>query len=104
TQTPPATPTPIPKAPTHLTATATSNSQIDLTWIDNSTDEIGFHVRRSPTGVNGTFTLIGTTGPGVTTYSDTGLTGSTIYYYRVFSFNSARESPPSNTASATTPP
>lgn len=103
TPTPTPTPPPVPNVPTNLTATAASNSQIDLNWIDNSNNETGFQVKRSPTST-GTFTVIATTGPGATTYSNTGLTGSTTYYYRVLAVNSAGSSRSSNTASATTPP
>src|SRR5207249_2780000 len=50
TPTPPATPTPTPtpalNAPTNLTATAASSSQINLTWADNSANEDGFLIER----------------------------------------------------------
>jgi hypothetical protein len=71
----------VPAAPTNLTATATSSSQINLAWTDNSTNETGFLVERSPDGVN--FTQIGTAAVNATTYQDAGLTASTTYYYRV---------------------
>jgi hypothetical protein len=74
-----------PAQPTALTGNAVSSSQINLTWIDNSTNEEGFILQRSPDGT--TYTTIVTTGPGVTAYSDTGLAVRTKYYYRVQSFN-----------------
>ncbi len=35
-----------PAAPSNLTASAVSNSQINLSWTDNSTDETGFKIER----------------------------------------------------------
>ena len=37
----------IPNAPSSLTATAASSSQINLAWTDNSTNETGFKVERA---------------------------------------------------------
>ena len=99
TSAPPATQ---PTAPTGLAASATSSSQIDLTWTDNSSNETGFIVERS-TSSGGTYTSIATLGLNVTTYSNTGLSASTTYYYRVCATNSAGNSTYSNTASAATP-
>lgn len=89
-----------PIAPTELTATAVSTSQINLTWRDNSGDELGFRVARSLDGF--AFTEIATTGPNVTAYSDMNLTPNTLYFYRVSAFNGLGTSDPSNIAFATT--
>jgi len=70
-----------PAAPTGLTATAVSTSGINLSWTDNSSDETGFAIERHAVG--GTYTQVGTVGANVKTYSDTGLTANTTYYYRV---------------------
>lgn len=72
-------------APTNLTATAVSTSQIDLAWTDNSSIEDGFSIERSPNGVTG-WTEIATVGANITVYSDTGLASSTTYFYRVRAF------------------
>jgi carboxypeptidase T len=89
-----------PAAPTNLTATAASPSQIDLSWTDNAGDETGFKIERD----NGSgFTQIATVGAGITSYSNTGLTASTTYDYRVYAYNSYGDSDYSNTISATTP-
>src|SRR5262249_34857362 len=37
----------LPTAPSGLTASSVSSSQINLTWIDNSTNETGFYVERA---------------------------------------------------------
>ncbi|HET6410921.1 MAG TPA: fibronectin type III domain-containing protein [Anaeromyxobacter sp.] len=93
-----------PSAPTNLVATAASSSTINLTWTSNSTNETGFYVERAPDsgGRAGTFVLVGSVGAGETTYPDTGLTASTIYWYRVRAFNASGDSAYTNTASATT--
>ncbi len=91
----------VPIAPSNLTATAISTTQINLSWIDNSTNESGFKVERK-SGVN-SYSLIATVGANVTIYSDSGLTHNTIYTYRVYAINSAGNSLSySNEATATT--
>jgi hypothetical protein len=95
--------TPVPpNPPSGLTATTASASQINLAWTDNSANESGFRIERSTDG--STFTPLTTVGAGVTTYSNAGLTASTLYSYRVLAFNAAGDSAFSNTASATTGP
>ena len=63
------------------------------TW----TGELGYQIERSPDGTSG-WTEIGTTGQGVTSYTDTGLTSATTYYYRVFAVTSDSRSPAINSA------
>jgi subtilisin family serine protease len=91
-----------PSAPSSLSATAASASQIDLSWTDNSLNESGFKIERKA-GSGGTFSQIATVSPNVTSYSDTGLSASTAYYYRVRAYNWNGNSGYSNEASATTP-
>ena len=90
----------LPNAPSALAAEAISDSQINLSWTDNSLNENTFRIERSTNGVS--FAQIGSVGPGVTTYSDTGLNSNTIYYYRVRANNNAGNSAYTNTASVTT--
>jgi hypothetical protein len=90
-----------PLAPSGLTATALSSSEIDLSWTDNSEDEAGFTIKRSLSETDG-FSAVGTAGPGATSYTDTGLQPETTYYYQVQAFNGSGISNYSNTASATT--
>jgi len=91
-----------PIAPSDLTATAVSPTQIDLAWHDNSGDEQGFRIERSLDGFN--FGEIATVGSNVTTFSDTTVSPDTLYFYRVFAFNNFGNSEPSNIAFALTPP
>ena len=90
-----------PTAPSDLSATATSSSTIVLSWTDNSLVESAFEVERK-TGSEGTYSQIATVDANVTTYSDTGLSESTTYYYRVRAYNSAGNSTYSDEADATT--
>jgi chitodextrinase len=72
-----------PTAPTGLVATAVSPTQINLSWTA-STDNVGvtgYKVERCQSAGCSNFAQIATTT--TTTFSDTGLTGSTSYSYRV---------------------
>lgn len=91
-----------PNAPSNLTATTASSSTINLTWTDNSNNEDGFRLERK-TGAGGTYALIATLPAGQTGYSNSGLSASTIYFYRIRAYNSAGNSNYSNEASASTP-
>jgi len=91
----------LPAAPSSLAATSAASDSISLSWLDNSNNETEFRIERG-TASTGPFTQIATTSAGVTTYSNTGLTASTTYYYRVRANNSAGDSAFSNVANATT--
>ena len=93
---------PAPTGPTGLTATAVSSSQINLTWVDSDTTEQGFKIERCTGAGCSNFAQIATVGANVTSYSNTGLTGSTSYSYRVRAYNAGGDSNYSNTASAVT--
>jgi len=75
----------VPAAPSGLTATAASSTRINLSWMDNSNNESGFVILRSPD--NSVYTEIATVSANTTTYGNTGLTASTTYYYRVNAYN-----------------
>lgn len=89
-----------PAAPANLVAVAASMTQIDLTWTDNSTDEDNFKIETSADG--NTWTPLATVNANVTTYSHTGLTEGTKYYYRIYALNAGGNSNYSNTTNATT--
>lgn len=93
-------PTP-PLAPSSLSAVAVSSSQINLAWQDNSSDENGFTIERAPSA-SGSWSQIASVGANVKSYSNSGLSAATTYYYRVYASNSRGSSPYSNTAGATT--
>ena len=90
-----------PAAPSNLGASGISASQINLVWIDNSSDETGFRIERK-TGPGGTYAEIATVGANVTSYNNTGLSSSTLYYYRVRATNAVGDSAYSAEANATT--
>jgi uncharacterized repeat protein (TIGR02543 family) len=92
-----------PNPPTNLSATAASQTQINMSWQDNSTDESSFHIERSPDGSSG-WVEIDTVGANATIYSDTGLSCGTTYHYRVRAYRSSdgQYSGYSNVDSATT--
>src|SRR5690349_3922869 len=77
-------------------------AQLQLGWIDNSSDESGFNIERK-TGTTGTYAKIASVGANVTSYTDSSLTSSTTYCYHVDAFNTAGTSPYSPEACATTP-
>ncbi len=91
-------PTTAPIAPAGLTATAVSSSGINLAWTA-SAGATTYTVYRS-TSATGTFSSIGT--PSGISYSDSGLTPSTAYYYYVTATNSVGTSAASSTVTATT--
>ena len=80
----------VPVAPSNLTGTVASTTQINLSWTDNSTNETGFKIERK-TGTD-TYAVVGTTATDITTFSNTGLTPSTTYTYRVYSNNAVGNS------------
>ncbi len=92
----------VPAAPSSLTATAISRTQINLAWTDNANNETGFKIERC-SGSNCTnFVQVATVGANVTSYSNTGLTRNTTYRYRVRATNGSGDSAYSNIASAKT--
>ena len=99
TQSPPT----IPNAPSNLQLSASNPTTVILLWTDNASNEDGFIIRRSPT-LNGTYVEIPINPPANTTsYTDTGLTPNTTYFYKVAAFNTVGVSAYTNPVSITTP-
>jgi chitodextrinase len=97
------TPIGAPTAPSNLTATPITTSQIDLAWgaSTGGSGVTGYRVERCQGAGCSNFAQIAT--PSGTTYSDTGLSGATSYSYRVRAVDSAGKTGAySNIASAFT--
>ena len=92
---------PPPGAPTGLTATAVSATQINLAWINSSTNATSITIQRSTAG--GAYTSLTPTISGTaTTYTDSNLSPDTQYSYQIFATNAGGSSPDSNQFTATT--
>src|SRR5262249_14365307 len=94
----------VPTAPTGLSATAISSSQINLSWTaSTSSCAVSYNVFRSTTSgftpSSANRIASGLTG---TSFSDTGLAASTTFCYLVQATNAGGTSGSSNQASATT--
>jgi formylglycine-generating enzyme required for sulfatase activity len=84
------------QAPTGLTAFVASETSIKLDWEDNYTGEEGFKIDRK-IGTDGTWvTDYATLGANIKTYTNTGLTTGTYYYYRIRAYYSTYNSYYSN--------
>jgi hypothetical protein len=87
----------VPAAPSSLTATTDGGfTRIDLAWTDNSNNEDGFKIERSPDGSTG-WSQIDTVGANIASYTNTGLTAGNSYYYRVRAYAGGDNSAYSNT-------
>jgi subtilisin family serine protease len=83
--------------PTNLSATAPSNTNVLLTWTDNSATESGYRIERTSKYTE--YAEIATVGANVTSYNDPTVVGTTRYYYRVRAFNANGTSDYSNEVS-----
>lgn len=97
-------------APSNAKVVAVSETRIDVSWQDNSSNEAGFEVYVSMTGLS-TFNLWTTTGPNVTTQSITGVNPRQESCVEVRAFTMRGQSGKvraysefSDTACASTPP
>ena len=89
-------------SPSPLTATATGPSTVRLDWIDNSGNEDRFEIERK-VGV-GTFSLLSSVLPPLTSYLDVGLSTNVVYTYRVRAIQGGSTSSYSNQASVNISP
>ncbi len=88
-------------APTNLVATAISSAQVDLRWVDRSSDETLFVIERK-TGTGGTYSPLAFANAGVTNYTDLSVWENTAYFYRVRARTPGGDTGNSNEASVTT--
>jgi len=92
---------PVPGDPSSLTAVATSDSAITISWTDNSTNEDEFRLYHSTDGIS--FSLLTSPSAGTTSYNHTGLSEHSTHYYKVLAHNNiSGDSAYSNTGNATT--
>ena len=94
-------------APTELKADSVTNTNVVLSWKDNSDNESGFKIERA-TG-SGTYTELAAVAAGIVSYTDPSVIQGNAYSYRVRAWNSNENSAYSNTvtvniAAGTTPP
>jgi hypothetical protein len=89
-----------PVAPSALGVAGISKTQINLRWFDRSSNESGFRIERR-TGSGG-WTEIGQVGANVRAFTSTGLSGATLYSFRVRAFHAYGTSAYSNVTSAKT--
>lgn len=71
----------VPTAPSGLSARVYASNLIYLSWVDTN-NETGYTIERKE-GTGGTYTPIATVAANVTTYSDTTVSASTTYFYRL---------------------
>ena len=76
-----------PPAPSNLTGTIISDSQIDLTWDDNAKNEQNYSIHRSVN--SGSFSILGFLGSNATSFSDTDVSPGNTYTYFVRVINNA---------------
>jgi len=94
-----------PEAATNLTATAVNERRINLSWVDNSNQEIEYLVQRRVYAYD-PWRILGRLYYNATAYVDTNYVAEdTTYSYRVLALaHDYTESYPSNEATVTTPP
>ncbi len=95
-----------PAAPTSLTATASGQTTINLSWTaptnTGGASITGYRIEVSPNGTSNWTNLQANTGLTSTSYSHTGLSAGTTRHYRVSAINSAGTGAASNVDDATT--
>ena len=88
-------------APSGLEAEILSDNEIELTWNDNSSDELGFKIERREDEADA-FVQVAKVEDNTESYTDDELEGGTTYHYRVRSYNEAADSDASSSVEATT--
>ncbi len=92
----------LPLTPANVTATGVSTNKIHIAWNNVGSAGTGYELWRS-TSANGTFSKIADMPLSSVSYDNTGLTGGSVYYYKIRTVISAGEYTEfSNIASAST--
>ena len=83
-------------APTNLIGSVfkVAANYVQLDWTDNSNNELGFKIQRSTDGIS--FNTIDSVSTNIKTYKDISIAQKTLYYFRVFAYNSTSTSSYSN--------
>jgi len=81
----------VPASPTNLVVVGTTG-RVLMSWTDNSNNETGFKIERK-VGSSGSFSYYTSTGANQNAYQDTLVSNGTVYYYRVYAYNSYGNSP-----------
>ena len=89
-------------APTRLEAFTKGSTEITLSWTNNAGDATNLQIERCQNPGCSNFTKIANVGADVTSFTDTGLSPSASYSYRVQAYNNAMRSEYSNTATVNT--
>jgi len=90
-----------PVAPAGLSATLSSDSDVNLQWTDNASNASNIVIQRSRDQLS--WSDVATLNANASSFTDRGLSPDTTYYYRIIANNAAGESSTSETASVTTP-
>jgi hypothetical protein len=83
-----------PSAATNLQATGISDTEIDLTWTLNATNQTSLQVLRAPIsgGIVGTYQTIQSLAPNVRSFRDTSVSEPATYAYMIASVNASGQS------------
>ena len=96
----------VPDAPTKLTASASGETEINLSWtapVDDGGAAIsGYQIEGSANAGDTWVDLVADTETAATTYTHTGLQSGSTHHYRIRAINSVGTGDPSNVAHATT--
>ena len=90
----------VPYAPTNLTVTPASGTELDLAWNEQYSNVTNFNILES---TGGAYSQVGQVLGSVTNFNVTGLTSNSTYSFEVVAVNSAGSSPASSAVSGTTP-
>lgn len=86
-------------APSGTSSSTISLSELLISWNDHSASEDGYRIERRLSG--GTYSILTTVTANTTSYSNSGLSDSTTYDYRITAYNSTGDSSSAETSGTT---